>query len=283
MRVLSTFPGLPKSPLGHKLSLNALIRVSAFCRSQTLSRPDPGLSLLTAQPDSRVVRTSSALPFLSQRWSLGVVNWLGRSMRAWSFNFADLEERDQLGVTSRHCFVLSTKADCAKRRRRNGNQPTAVWVSVDALGREAFKVMPRLVTVLSDHPLDKTLIFSINCAPSHGEARTPSLVSRAGSSSMPNTRRSGRTLRSRPSLPQMPKTSTAFPTSSNSSSRRIPVRRRRVVSREAMPVPPMSHRLPPNSRAMDKNREMERTQRRDRDLGVRRKGAVAIMRAERAP
>ena len=31
--------------------------------------------------------------------------------------------------------------------------------------------MPRSVTVLSDHPLDKTLIFSINCAPSHGEAR----------------------------------------------------------------------------------------------------------------
>jgi hypothetical protein len=69
VRVLSTFAQLPKSALGHKLSLNTLMRVSAFCRS----RPDPSLSLLTAQPDSRVVRTSSALPFLSQRWSLGVV------------------------------------------------------------------------------------------------------------------------------------------------------------------------------------------------------------------
>ena len=53
---------------------------------------------------------------------------------------------------------------------------------------------------------------------------TPSPVLRAGSSSMPNMRRSGRTSRSSASLPPTPKNSMASPANSSSFSRQTPVR-----------------------------------------------------------
>jgi hypothetical protein len=75
------------------------------------------------------------------------------------------------------------------------------------------------------HPDDaSTVVFANQSVQPKPSLPTPSLDFIAGSSSMPTTRQFGRTSRSNANLLLMPRSSTAFPTSSSSSSRQIPVR-----------------------------------------------------------